>query len=102
MIIVSVLYPKTGQSHFDFDYYLAKHIPMVKDRFERFGLKDVRLMRGAATLDGGTPMFELIGELIFPSRQLVQDALGTHGDEIIRDIPMFTNVQPTIQINEML
>jgi uncharacterized protein (TIGR02118 family) len=102
MIIATVLYEKTAQSHFDVDYYVAKHIPLVKNRFGPFGLKDVRLMRGVATLNGGTPTFEVIAELIFPSIQHLQDALGKHADEIIGDIPKFTDVQPTIQINEEL
>jgi uncharacterized protein (TIGR02118 family) len=102
MIILTVLYPKTAQSHFNFDYYVGKHIPLVKDRLERFGLKDVRLMRGATTLDGSAPKIAVIAELMFPSVQHLQDGLGIHGDEIIRDIAKFTDVQPTIQINEEL
>jgi uncharacterized protein (TIGR02118 family) len=102
MIVVSVLYPKTEKSRFDFDYYLAKHVPLVKARFEPFGMEETRLMRGTATLDGSKPAFELIAELTFPSTQHLQSALLAHGDEIIRDVPMFTDVQPTIQINEAL
>ncbi len=102
MTIVSVLYPLTPGSPFNFDYYLATHIPMVKDRLERFGLKEIRLMRGAGTLDDTAPTFELIAELVFPSPQHVQEGLGAHGNEIMGDIPMFTHVKPTIQINEAL
>jgi uncharacterized protein (TIGR02118 family) len=102
MVIVTVLYPKTEQSHFNFDYYLSKHIPMVKDRFGEFGLEDVRLLRGARKLDATTPDFEVIAELAFPSGRHVEDALTSHGNEIIGDIPAFTNVTPTIQLNEQL
>ena len=102
MIIVSVLYAKTEQSHFDFDYYLASHVPMVKARFEAFGLQEIRVMRGSAMLNGSAPVFELIGELSFPTLQHLQDAMGKLGAEIIADIPNYTNVQPTIQINEVI
>jgi len=102
MTILTVMYPKTEQSHFDMSYYLEKHVPLVKERLEAFGLEDVRLMRGTATLDGAAPKYEVVAQFAFPSVQHVQDALGRHGQEIIADIPMFTNIQPTIQINEGL
>jgi len=102
MVIVSVMYPKTRESHFDLDYYLQKHIPFVKENLEAMGLEDIRLMRGSAALDGTTPLFELIGELVFTSVKQLQEALGKHGEKIVADIANFTNVQRVIQINETL
>ena len=102
MIVVTVLYPKTGQSHFDHDYYLQRHVPLVRERWESFGLKEVRLLRGRATLDGASPNFELIGELTFPSVEHIQNALGAHGAEIVADIAKFTNIQPLLQVNDLL
>jgi hypothetical protein len=57
MIVVTVLYPKSEQSRFDFDYYVEKHVPMVKALSAEFGLKEVRLMRGSAMVDGTPPKF---------------------------------------------
>jgi uncharacterized protein (TIGR02118 family) len=102
MVIVTVLYPKSDESRFDMNYYLEKHIPLVKARCQEWGLESVSLMRGTGTLDGTVPQFEVIGHLAFPSAQHMQDALGAHGQEIIADIPNFTNVQPLIQIDEPL
>jgi uncharacterized protein (TIGR02118 family) len=102
MIIVTVMYPKTEQSRFDLEYYLRTHIPLVRARLESLGLQDLRLMRGTTSLDGNAPAFEVVGELTFPSIEALRDALGKHGQEIIADIPRFTNVQPSIQINEAL
>jgi len=44
----------------------------------------------------------LIGELVFSSVKEFEEALAKHGSEIIGDIPNFTDVQPTIQFNELL
>lgn len=99
---MTVLYTKTEKSSFNFDYYLAKHIPLVKDRFQSFGLSEVRLLRGTAALDGSHAAFEVIAELTFPSTQHLSDALRAHGDEVISDIPAFTDVNPSIQLNEAL
>ena len=102
MIIVTVMYPKTSESRFDFSYYLDKHIPLVKARFTKLGMEKLDLMRGTAALDGGQPNFALIAQLQFSSVEHLRNALAEHGEEIIGDIPKFTNVQPLIQMNERL
>ncbi len=102
MIIVTVMYPKTSESHFDMDYYLQKHTPLVKARFTDMGMESMHLMRGTGALDGGRPGFEVIAQLHFSSIPAMQGALAKHGAEIVGDISKFTNVQPLIQINEPL
>lgn len=100
MTIVSVLYPKSSDSHFDHDYYLQKHIPLVQARWATMGLEQVELMRGAMGPDGAPPSFELIGLLSFESTEQFQAALAKFGAEIVGDIQNFTNVKPVIQLNE--
>jgi uncharacterized protein (TIGR02118 family) len=101
MVIVSVLYPAI-ESGFNHDYYLQTHVPLVKSRWMPMGLTNVELMRGAATLDGATIPFELIGLLTFASMEQMQSALSAHGAEIIGDIPNFTAATPQIQINDAI
>jgi uncharacterized protein (TIGR02118 family) len=96
MVVIPVLYPKTAESHFDHDYYLQKHVPLVRSRWQAMGLIRDVLIRGTSTLDGGQPGFELIGFLTFHSAEQVQAALAAFGQEIIGDIPNFTNVSPLI------
>jgi hypothetical protein len=40
--------------------------------------------------------------LEFPSREAFLGAAGAHADEIMGDIPRFTNVQPIIQFNDVV
>jgi hypothetical protein len=63
------------------------------------GLVNDMLARGASPLDGGLPEFELIGFLTFQSSDQVQPAIAAFGQEIIGDIPNFTNDSPLIQMN---
>lgn len=100
MITVTVLYPKTNESHFDFDYYLQIHTPLVKARFGPLGMEGLHLLRGSGSLAGGPPDFAMIARLDFTSLPHLQQALTQHGAEIMSDIPKFTNVQPIIQMNE--
>lgn len=100
MVAVTVLYPKTESSHFDFEYYLTRHIPMVQARWGAMGLTGAELLRGSAAMDGSAPAYELVGKLLFTSVEAMQAALEVHGAEILGDIPNFTNVQPLIQVND--
>jgi uncharacterized protein (TIGR02118 family) len=102
MVVVSVFYPKTDTSHFDFDYYLQKHMPLVRSRFQPMGLIRDMLIRGTSTLDGGRPDFELIGFLTFDSEEQVKAALAKFGQEILGDIPNYTNVSPIMQMNDLI
>jgi uncharacterized protein (TIGR02118 family) len=102
MVIVSVLYPRHSESRFDHDYYLRTHVPLVESRWGGMGLVKAKLLRGDSTLDGGTPGFELIALLTFTSMEALQAALASFGNEIIGDIPNYTNVQPLIQVNQAL
>ncbi len=99
MIIVSVVYPKSGDSHFDHDYYVKTHLPLVWERWGGMGLSKLEALRGVGALDGGAPGSELIALLSFDSMESMQAALAAAGAEIMGDIPNFTNIQPVIQVN---
>ena len=100
MVTVSVLYPKTSDLHFDYEYYVTRHIPLVKARWSGMGLEEVAILRGRSAIDGGTCPWELVGLLTFSSIEHLRAAMEAHGAEIVGDVPCFTNVQPVIQINE--
>jgi len=100
MIIVSVLYPRHGESQFDHEYYRQKHMPLVEQRWSGMGLVKMEWMRGVAAPDGGEPGYEVITLLTFLSREAFEAGLAAFGEEILGDIPNFTNVQPLVQINQ--
>jgi uncharacterized protein (TIGR02118 family) len=102
MITLSVLYPRTAGSSFNLDYYLQKHIPLVKERFGHTGLTAVSLLEGTGTLEGGSPHFAMIALLHFGSIDDVRNSIEKHGAEVVGDIPNFTGVQPVLQLNQPL
>lgn len=99
MIRLTVLYPKTEASQFDLDYYLDKHIPLVRERLTPFGLVGVDMQEGLA---GGAPdslpLYAMITGLIFNTTDELETGMGTHGPELLGDIPNFTDVQPVTQV----
>lgn len=104
MIRVTVLFPKTSDSHFDMDYYLNKHVPMTKANLQSLGFPvEAQVDEGIASVTSGEPApYAAVGYLIFEKIEDLQYGLATHGAKIMSDIPNFTNVQPQIQIGSIV
>ena len=100
MIVVSVMYPANSSGKFDRDYYLQKHMPLVRERWSGMGMQKVQILQGAGTPDGADPPYRVITLLSFGSMQEFQEAAGAHAGELFADIPNFTDTQPIIQISE--
>ena len=67
MIRVSVMYPNESDK-FDMDYYLNKHIPLVHQRLDSFGLVRTEVDKGIGTQEPGAPApYAVIAHLIFNS-----------------------------------
>ncbi len=100
MIRVSVLYPNGADTKFDMNYYLAKHIPMVKQKLGA-ACKSVTVDQGVAGGAEGAPAtYVAMAHLTFDSLGAFQSAFGPHASAIMGDIPNYTNAQPTVQISD--
>jgi uncharacterized protein (TIGR02118 family) len=103
VIRVNVLYPAVDGARFDSAYYLQRHIPMVKDRLQPFGLTEVTVDRGLAGLVPGTPARHVcVASLAFSTTDALQGGLAAHGAEILSDVPNYTDIQPVIDVAEVL
>jgi len=102
MIKVSVMYPNGPDARFDAVYYRDKHMPMVK-RLMGDACKYYTVDRALATgvPPANTP-FIAMGHLFCESVEAFQAGFGPHTDEIMGDIPNYTNQTPQIQYSEVL
>ncbi len=102
MIRVAVLYPNKSGAKFDHQYYATSHMPMVKEKLSGFGLIKTEIDTG---LGGGAPdsdaPYTSIGYLLFDSIENFQKVMGAHGEEIMSDIPNYTDIAPEIQVSEL-
>jgi len=101
-MIVSVLYKVDTGGKFDLDYYLAKHIPLVRTLWGPAGLNSVQVLKGSGIAGGGPAAFSYIALLDFASMAAFEAAAQKHGAEILGDIPNFTDASPAIQFNEVI
>ena len=102
MVIVSVVYPASEGARFDVDYYLKTHIPMVRTLAKDSGLREVKVLRGSSAPGGGAPAYSIMALLSFNAAAGFEQVLERHGAEVIGDVPNFTNIEPIIQINDVL
>ncbi|MEH6550546.1 MAG: EthD family reductase [Pseudomonadales bacterium] len=101
MIKVSVLYPSSEGSTFDIDYYVNSHMPLVAEKVGS-AIKGVSVDEGLGGPEpGSAPAYMAMGHMLYESVEAFQTAFGPHMEEILADLPNFTNAQPTIQISEV-
>ena len=102
MVKVTILYPNGEGKTFDLDYYSNKHMPMVANLLGD-SLKLLEIDKGMA---GRTPVepipYLAIGYLYFDQLSAYQNSFGPNAEKIINDIPNYTNIQPVLQISEVI
>ena len=102
MIKVSVLYPNKAGARFDHAYYRDRHMPLVKARMGD-ACKFYTVDRGLAGGAPGAPATYVASCHIFcDSPESFQSSFGPHAQEIMADIPNYTDLEPVIQISEVV
>jgi uncharacterized protein (TIGR02118 family) len=98
---ITVLYPNTPGVKFDFDYYLRKHATLI-DRLYGKCIAKLELRRGTTTPDGKPAAYVATVNIWIADQEAFDAAGAKHGPALIADVPNFTNVMPTIQIDEIV
>lgn len=101
MIRVSALYPNEVGGTFDHEYYETRHRELVQQRMGPMGLVRLEADRGVAGAGEAPAPYVAAGHLYFESLESFQAAFDAHGEEILGDIPNFTNIDPLLQVSEI-
>ena len=102
MIKVSVMYPNKPGARFDHGYYRDKHMPLVKERMGAtclFYTVDKGLAGGAP---GEPPTYIGMCHIFCDNVASFQEGFGPHAEEILADIPKYTDLSPVLQISEVV
>jgi len=102
MIKVRVMYPYSPNARFDHAYYRDSHLPMVKQKTGAacLGYTIDRGLAGGAP--GAPPAHVASCDLLFESVESFQAAFGAHGKAIMADVANYTDIQPIMQISEVV
>jgi uncharacterized protein (TIGR02118 family) len=102
VIKISVMYANKPGARFDHDYYKDSHMPFVQARMGE-SCKSYTVDRGLA---GGGPgeAAAYIGmcHIYCDSIEDFQAGFGPHAQEIMADIPNYTDIAPIVQISEVV
>lgn len=80
-------------------YYCTKHIPLVRQLLGA-ALKNVAVEEGTSGMTSGSPpAYIALAHLSFESTAEFQKAFGPHTEQILSDIPNYTDIQPVLQIS---
>lgn len=94
MIRFSVLYPGGEDSRFDHDYYRDQHVPLAK---KTWGVDVAEIDRGVNGPYVAAVHFQ------FASQDALNEALGSAGTATVQgDVANYTDIEPVIQISEMV
>ncbi len=103
MIRLSVMYPATPGSRFDWDYYLGPHLELSRKLLTPRGLVRTEIDRGVGGLPpGAPPHYHAVGHLFFRSMADLQSALAATAADFIADERNYTDVPSVVQISEVV
>ena len=98
MIKVSVLYPNDEGSSFDMNYYVHRHVAMIRELLGD-ALRDVEIDEG---LSGPAPEsrapFVAAVHMYFDSSAAFYEAFSPHAARIMKDVANYTSLRPITQI----
>lgn len=101
-IKVTILYPNGDGKKFDMAYYSDKHMPMIASLLGD-SLKTYEIDKGLAGRTPNDPIpYLAIGYLYFESLSAFQNSFRPHAEKIRGDVPNYTNIQPVLQISEVI
>jgi uncharacterized protein (TIGR02118 family) len=102
MTKVSVLYPNGPGKTFDMDYYCNTHLAMVGELLGD-ALKGATVEKGLGGATPGSPApFAGMGNMYFDSVEAFGEAFGPNAKKIMGDLPNFTNIEPVVQVSEVM
>jgi uncharacterized protein (TIGR02118 family) len=99
MIRVSVSYPRTAGKQFDLEYYRHRHMPLVKERLTPIS---VEIDAGVPNPQGEPSPYIAVGYMTFESMEQFVARFGAVAQELLADIPNYTDIEPVIQLSEVI
>lgn len=102
MIKVSVMYPNRPGARFDHDYYRDKHMPLVAARMGAYCLKYTIDKGLSGRTPDAPPTYIATCHIYADSVEAYNAGFGPHAKEILGDLPNYTDVQPVLQISEVV
>ena len=99
-VSLQVIYPIGTETHFDFDYYVGTHLPLVGEHMGSHIERTV-VTKGIVGGPDEAAGHYAIATIIFEDQDAMNDAMSKAGP-VLADLPNFTNVKPQMLIGEVI
>ncbi len=99
-VSLQVIYPIGTETHFDFDYYVGTHLPLVGEHMGSHIERTV-VTKGIAGGSEAPAGHYAIATIMFEDQDAMNDAMSKAGP-VLADLPNFTNVKPQMLIGEVI
>ena len=99
-ISLQVAYPVTDDTQFDYDYYLATHMPLVGEHMGPH-IESTLVTKGLAGGPDVPAPYYAIATIVFADQAALDSAMAVAGP-VLADIPNFTNTQPQMLIGQVV
>jgi uncharacterized protein (TIGR02118 family) len=101
MTKVSILYPNRDGGRFDANYYFNQHMPLAI-RLLGPALRGATAEQGiGGASPGQPPPYIAACHFLFDSPEAFFEAFTPHAETLRGDIPVYTDIEPIIQISEV-
>ena len=102
MKCITILYPAKDNDAFGFEFYLNRHVPLIKDILGKC-LERIEVRKGASAQDGSSaPTYTCVISIWIADWPAYEKAIAARASELIAEVPLFTKVMPIIQIDEVI
>ena len=102
MIRITTLYRNTEGAYFNFDYYINTHLALIRERMSGAGLVSMEVAKGMDNPDGSPAEHLCIFHIYFSTLAAGLRGIEQHGAEFAADIPNYTNIEPQVQVAEVV
>jgi uncharacterized protein (TIGR02118 family) len=102
MIKDTVMYPYTAGARFDHAYYREIHMPMVKRHLGAACLYYTVDKGISGRAPGSDPVYVAKCDFVCTSVEAYRAASDRHQQEIRDDIGNYTDIQPLVQVSDMV
>lgn len=99
-VSLQVIYPIFDGTEFDYDYYLATHLPLVGEHLGQH-VQNTLVTKGIAGGSDAPPRIYAIASIVFENHQAMEAAMQAAAP-VLEDIPNFTNTQPEMMFGEVI
>ncbi|RSL53506.1 hypothetical protein CEP54_010352 [Fusarium duplospermum] len=91
---ITVLFPNETNAKYDFDYYVSNHMPLIQERWGKYGVKSWSATQFTSGLDGSPSPYAFGSVVEWEDADQIKTAFeGPEAAEIMGGVANFSNKQ---------